>query len=181
MLGTNEISIEYLYAFVGRASKTPLLLFGSRIGRRLEVALQIRFPHHAGSSLRRLIYGDYQHFGIGQAVYDLAEQAMGIVEPVFATIRQNRASNQLRVLAALQAAEISESYLAVRPAMAMTILAVIGSSRPTPRHLGPRPHYSNSNQFGTGLGTVPLVCCDPEMNCCRQPAPPMTVCWKQLV
>ena len=57
-----------------------------------------------------MIYRDYQHFGISRAVYDLGEQAMRIVEPVFATIRQNRASNQLRVLAAMQAAEISESY-----------------------------------------------------------------------
>ncbi len=56
-------------------------------------------------------FGDYLPFGISRPVYDLSEQALAAVGPAFAAIARNRASNQLRVLNALQQARLSESQL----------------------------------------------------------------------
>ncbi len=56
-------------------------------------------------------FADYQRFGISRPVFDLSEQAMIEVGPVFDGIARIRESNQLRVLAALQQARLSESQL----------------------------------------------------------------------
>lgn len=56
-------------------------------------------------------FADFQPFGISRGVYDLSEQALTDVGPVFADIARVRQSNQLRVLAALQKARLAESQL----------------------------------------------------------------------
>lgn len=56
-------------------------------------------------------YADYQQFGISRTVYELSDQALMEVGPVFSVIRAIRETNQLRVLAAMQQARVSESHL----------------------------------------------------------------------
>ncbi len=52
----------------------------------------------------------YQAFGISPAVWQLSEQAMAAVAGPFLDIARNREINQLKVLAAMQQAGLSESY-----------------------------------------------------------------------
>jgi cystathionine beta-lyase family protein involved in aluminum resistance len=58
-----------------------------------------------------LSFADFQPFGISRGVFDLSEQALTDVGPVFADIARIRQSNQLRVLAALQQARLAEGQL----------------------------------------------------------------------
>jgi cystathionine beta-lyase family protein involved in aluminum resistance len=58
-----------------------------------------------------LSFADFEPFGISRKTYDLSEQALTTVAPAFATLSAIRETNQLRVIAALQQARLSESTL----------------------------------------------------------------------
>jgi cystathionine beta-lyase family protein involved in aluminum resistance len=58
-----------------------------------------------------LSFADFETFGISRKTYDLSEQALSAVKPAFANLDRIRETNQLRVIAAMQKARLSESML----------------------------------------------------------------------
>lgn len=56
-------------------------------------------------------FSAYEPFGISKTVYDLSEQALQAVLPVFDELRRIRGMNQLRVIKAMQDAGLAESAL----------------------------------------------------------------------